>query len=71
MRKQIAESWNGGIWPEAVVKRASSDHIRIAEKPMSVAFNFTALPPHDAFAAQPPKRVADTVTGPSFVGIRA
>jgi hypothetical protein len=28
-----------------VVKRARSDHIRIAEKPMNVAFNFTAIAP--------------------------
>jgi hypothetical protein len=35
-RKQIAESWKGGIVPEAAVSKASADHIRIAEKPTSV-----------------------------------
>ena len=33
----MAASWNGGIFPDAVVNSASSDHSRIAAKPMSVA----------------------------------
>src|SRR5687768_9521381 len=35
--KVMAASWNGGTAPLAAVKRASSDHIRMAEKPISVA----------------------------------
>ena len=38
IEKHIAASWKGGTSPdEAVVRRASSDHIRIALNPMSVA----------------------------------
>ena len=33
----MAASWNGGTRPVATVSSESSDHIRIAEKPMSVA----------------------------------
>ena len=44
MAKQMADSWNGGIVPEAAVNSARNDHIRMAEKPISVARNFI-LPP--------------------------
>src|SRR5690606_28188336 len=37
MAKQMAESWKGGIAPEASVSSASSDHIATAEKPIRVA----------------------------------
>jgi hypothetical protein len=33
----IAASWNGGTVPDATVSSESSDHSRIAMKPMSVA----------------------------------
>ena len=33
----IAASWNGGTVPDAAVSTASSDHIRIAVNPISVA----------------------------------
>ena len=33
----IAASWKAGIFPVATVKAASSDHIRIAVSPISVA----------------------------------
>ena len=33
----MAASWNGGTEPLDAVKRASSDHIRMAEKPIKVA----------------------------------
>jgi hypothetical protein len=55
--------------PEAAVNKASSDHIRIAEKPINVALNFMCLPPAST-KCQPPNLVAQTVTGPSAVGIR-
>src|ERR1700720_1691209 len=35
--KVIAASWNAGIFPVATVSTASSDHIRIAVSPISVA----------------------------------
>src|SRR3954463_15392434 len=35
--KVIAASWNAGIFPVATVSTASSDHIRIAERPIRVA----------------------------------
>src|SRR5262249_48574695 len=35
--KVIAASWNAGIFPVATVITASSDHIRIAVNPISVA----------------------------------
>ncbi|MCY1248030.1 hypothetical protein D9M72_614170 [compost metagenome] len=47
IRKQIAESWNGGILPDAAVNSASSDHIRMAEKPISVALNVIVVPSRD------------------------
>ena len=37
MAKQIAESSNGGIEPDASVRSASSAHIATAEKPIRVA----------------------------------
>src|SRR5690349_8089120 len=37
MAKQIAESWNGGMEPDASVKSASSAHVAMAEKPINVA----------------------------------
>jgi hypothetical protein len=37
MAKVSAASWNGGIWPVATVNNASSDHIRIAVRPINVA----------------------------------
>src|SRR4051812_8261317 len=33
----IAASWNAGMRPDATVSTASSDHIRIAVRPISVA----------------------------------
>ena len=42
MAKQIADSWNGGILPEAAVSSARNDHIRMAEKPVKVARSFTS-----------------------------
>src|ERR1700716_1660017 len=33
----IAASWNAGVFPVATVSTASSDHIRIAVNPISVA----------------------------------
>ncbi len=35
--KHIAASWKGGTSPDEAVRRASSDHIRIALNPISVA----------------------------------
>ena len=37
IEKQIADMRNGGTSPEASVSSASSDHIAIAENPISVA----------------------------------
>src|SRR6185312_11552623 len=37
MAKVMAESRNGGTWPEASVRSASSAHMATAEKPISVA----------------------------------
>ena len=37
IEKHIAASWKGGTSPEEAVRRASSDHIRIALNPISVA----------------------------------
>ena len=45
IRKQIADSWKGGILPEAAVSSASSAHIRIAVKPIRVARVFNACLP--------------------------
>ena len=37
IEKHIAASWKGGTSPDEAVRRASSDHIRIALNPISVA----------------------------------
>ncbi len=42
--KQIAESWNGGISPDAAVKSARNDHIKMAVNPINVARSFTCPP---------------------------
>jgi hypothetical protein len=61
MAKVTAESWNGGICPDAAVNRARSDHIRMAVKPISVPriFNLAPSTPDEA-SCQPPYLTAVT-----------
>ena len=44
MAKVMAESWKGGMVPDAAVIRARKDHIRIAVNPISVALVFMHYP---------------------------
>src|SRR5687767_4100877 len=67
MAKQMAESWNGGIAPEAAVNSASRDHMRMAEKPISVARIFNGKP-SGYCPNYPSKCVAFMVRVPNLVG---
>ncbi len=70
--KQMDESWNGGILPEAAVNSARNDHIRMAVNPISVARSFTCPPSRRRKLRQLtlPYLTAVIVTIPYSVGMR-
>jgi hypothetical protein len=71
MAKQIAESWNGGILPDAAVNSARNDHIKMAENPTNVARSFNYHPSRRLKLRQLALYLtAVIVTGPYCVGMR-